>query len=206
MRGVGVRRASGCLPMKVVVGLGNPGPKHERTRHNVGFNVVAELAERLGAAKPRLRFEASVAEASLGEHKLLLAMPQTYMNESGRAVRQIVDFYQIPLADLLVVCDDFNLELARLRMRPGGSAGGQKGLADIIRKLGTEEFPRLRIGIGRPPEHMDSADFVLSRFRRNEIKRIEEAIHLAAEGAEVWVQSGLGRAMNRVNAPASEES
>jgi len=123
--------------MKAVVGLGNPGPKYEGTRHNVGFVVVDQLAERLGAGKFRSRFEARVAEGSLGGEKVLLAAPQTYMNESGRSVRQIVDFFNLPLSDMLVVCDDFNLELAQLRMRPAGSAGGQKGLADMIRHLGT---------------------------------------------------------------------
>ncbi len=187
--------------MKIVVGLGNPGPKYERTRHNVGFQVIEELAQRLGAGKARLRFDASVAEGKLGpDEKILLATPQTYMNESGRPVRQLIDFYGLALGDLLVVCDDFNLDLARLRMRAGGSAGGQKGLADIIRKLATEEFPRLRIGIGRPPEHFDSADFVLSKFKRSEQPLIEEAIVRAAEGVELWIRSGIGPAMNRLNA------
>lgn len=192
--------------MKVVVGLGNPGPDYERTRHNVGFVALGELAVRLGGGKPRNRFEARITEAALGTEKVLLAAPQTYMNESGRAVRQMVDFFNLPLSDLLVVCDDFNLELARLRMRPGGSAGGQKGLASIIRHLGTEEFARLRIGIGRPPERVDAADFVLSKFRRNEIPRMETAVLEAAQGVEFWIQSGLSRAMNRVNAPQDDAS
>lgn len=190
--------------MKVVVGLGNPGPKYEQTRHNVGFVVVDELATRLAAGKPRLRFDARLAEAAFGTEKVLLAEPQLYMNESGRSVRQIVDFYGLALCDLVLVCDDFNLELARLRMRSGGSAGGQKGLADTIRHLGTEEFPRLRVGIGRPPEQMDPADFVLSRFRRNEIKPMASAVTRAAEGVEVWIRSGLDRAMNQVNGPADD--
>jgi PTH1 family peptidyl-tRNA hydrolase len=193
----------GC-GVKVVVGLGNPGPKYDRTRHNVGFVVVDELATRLGAGKSRLRFEANLAEGSLGTEKVLLAAPQTYMNASGRSIRQIIDFYGLPLSDVILVCDDFNLELARLRMRSGGSAGGQKGLADTIRHLGTEEFPRLRIGIGRPPEQMDPADFVLSRFRRNEEKPMEEAVIRAAEGIEIWIRSGLNRAMNQVNAPSDD--
>jgi PTH1 family peptidyl-tRNA hydrolase len=190
--------------VRLVVGLGNPGPKYEGTRHNVGYRVLDELAQRLGAGKSRSRFDANVAEATFADQKVLLAAPKTYMNESGRSVRQIVDFFALPVTDLVVVCDDFNLELARLRMRPGGSAGGQKGLADIIRRLSTEDFSRLRIGIGRPPEHIDSSDFVLSRFARSEQKRLDEAVLLAAEGIETWIQSGLERAMNRVNAPAAE--
>jgi len=192
--------------MKIVVGLGNPGPKYEETRHNVGFRVIDELAQRLGAGKPRLRFDAQVAEGNLGGEKVLLAAPQAYMNESGRCVRQLVDFFGLQLGDLLVVCDDFNLELARLRMRAGGSAGGQKGLADIIRKLSTEEFPRLRIGIGHPPEHIDSSDFVLSKFKRSELQTIDDAVVRAAEGVELWIRSGIGPAMNRINpASAAEE-
>jgi peptidyl-tRNA hydrolase, PTH1 family len=190
--------------VKVVVGLGNPGPKYERTRHNIGFVVIAELAARLGGGKPRRRLDAELVEGSLGDEKVLLAAPQLYMNESGRSVRQIVDFYGLPLSDLLLVCDDFNLDLARLRMRSGGSAGGQKGLADTIRHLGTEEFPRLRIGIGRPPEQMDAADFVLSRFKKSELKPMEMAVIRAAEGVENWIRSGLDRAMNQVNAPAGD--
>jgi PTH1 family peptidyl-tRNA hydrolase len=186
--------------MKIVVGLGNPGPNYERTRHNVGFRVIDELSQRLAAGKSRLRFDAAVAEGSLGSEKILLAAPRTYMNESGRSVRQMVDFFGMPLVDVLVVCDDFNLELARLRMRAGGSAGGQKGLADIIRKLATEEFQRLRIGIGRPPEQMDAAAFVLSKFKRSEQKLMDDAVIRAAEGVELWIRSGIGPAMNRINA------
>jgi PTH1 family peptidyl-tRNA hydrolase len=189
--------------MKIVVGLGNPGPKYDRTRHNVGYRVIEELLQRLAAGKPRTRFDATLAEGNLGGEKVLLASPRTYMNESGRSVRQLVDFFGLALSDLLVVCDDFNLELARLRMRSSGSAGGQKGLADIIRKLATEEFPRLRIGIGRPPGQMDAADFVLSKFKRSEQDTIDDAIVRAAEGVELWVRSGVGPAMNRINAASA---
>jgi peptidyl-tRNA hydrolase, PTH1 family len=191
--------------MKIVVGLGNPGPKYDRTRHNVGFRVIEELSQRLAAGKSRLRFDATLAEGSLGGEKVLLASPQTYMNESGRSVRQLVDFFGLQLGDLLVVCDDFNLELARLRMRAGGSAGGQKGLADMIRKLATEDFPRLRIGIGRPPQHMDSSDFVLSKFKRSEQQSIDDAVVRAAEGVELWIRSGIGPAMNQINAASSTQ-
>jgi peptidyl-tRNA hydrolase, PTH1 family len=191
--------------MKIVVGLGNPGPKYEQTRHNVGFRVIGELSQRLAAGKPRLRFDATLAEGSLSGEKVLLAAPQSYMNESGRSVRQLVDFFGLQLGDLLVVCDDFNLDLARLRMRTGGSAGGQKGLADIIRKLATEEFPRLRIGIGRPPEQMDPSDFVLSKFKRSEQKEMADAVTRAAEGAELWIQLGIARAMNRINAASTAQ-
>jgi len=190
--------------MKVVVGLGNPGREYEHTRHNVGFQVTAELARRHGASRPRLRFDAEIAEVSLGSQKLLLVRPQTFMNASGRSVRQLVDFYQLPLSDLLVVCDDLNLDVARLRLRPSGSAGGQKGLVDIIRHLGTEEFSRLRLGIGRPPGKMRGTDYVLARFPAEEAKDIEHAVLEAADGAEIWAERGLDAAMNRVNAPSDE--
>jgi PTH1 family peptidyl-tRNA hydrolase len=132
---------------------------------------------------------------------VLLVAPQTFMNLSGRAVQQVVGFYQLPLDDLLVVCDDFNLESGRLRLRPGGSAGGQKGLKSIIEHLGTEKFARLRIGIGRPPGRSDATDYVLSRFRGDERDAIEVAVVLAADGVEKWIRSGLAVAMNEVNAP-----
>ena len=190
--------------MKVVVGLGNPGREYEHTRHNVGFRVAAELARRHGASRPKLRFDAEIAEAALGTQKLLLVRPQTFMNASGRCVRQLVDFYQLPLTDLLVVCDDMNLEVARLRLRPGGSAGGQKGLADILRQLGTEEFSRLRLGIGRPSGKMRGTDYVLARFSADEAKEIEHAVLEAADGVETWAERGLDAAMNQVNAPSDD--
>lgn len=187
--------------MKAVVGLGNPGLKYQGTRHNVGFLVLGELARRHAPGKPRVKFEAEVVEAALGGETVLLVAPQTYMNLSGRSVRKLADFYSLPPDDLLVVCDDMNLDTGRLRLRASGSAGGQKGLQNIIDQLGTQAFARLRIGIGRPPERMDPADYVLSRFRPNEREPIEQAIVLAADGVERWVGDGTDAAMNLVNAP-----
>jgi PTH1 family peptidyl-tRNA hydrolase len=188
--------------MKVIVGLGNPGPKYHKTRHNLGYAVVQTLAERGGAGKFRSAFEAEIADVSLAGQSALLVAPQTYMNNSGRSVRKLVDFYRQPLADLLVVCDDLNLEVGRLRLRSSGSDGGQKGLRDIIQRLGTEEFGRLRIGIGRPPGRQDSSDYVLKRFRSDEIATIDHAIACAADAVETWVSEGLAAAMNRYNAPS----
>lgn len=189
--------------MKVVVGLGNPDPEYHRTRHNIGFAVVDELARRHGALSGASRFEARMASAFLSGEKLLLVEPQTYMNLSGRSVRKVLDFHQIDPADLLVVCDDMNLETGRIRLKPGGSAGGQKGLADIIQKLGTQEFARMRLGIGRPPGRMRGTDYVLSRFRETEREAVEQAVLRAADGVERWVAEGLDAAMNLVNAPAT---
>ena len=191
----------GSVAMKVIVGLGNPGRKYQKTRHNVGFEVVAELAARHGGGKPKNRFEAEIVDISIGSEKSWLVAPQTFMNNSGRAVRQIADFFDVLPEDILVVCDDLNLETGRLRQRPGGSAGGQKGLLDIIQRLGTESIPRLRIGIGRPPGQMSASDYVLRRFNSGEVEAIEHAIVIAADGIERWVTEGLDAAMNFVNAP-----
>jgi PTH1 family peptidyl-tRNA hydrolase len=187
--------------MKAVVGLGNPGSKYLRTRHNIGFEVLAELARRHAGTQPKLKFDAELVEVTIAAEKTLLVAPQTYMNASGRAVRRLVDFYELPLSDLLVVCDDINLDVGRLRWRRSGSAGGQKGLNDIINHLGTQEIARLRIGIGRPPGQMDAADYVLSRFGSAEKEDIEHAIVLAADGVELWIAEGIEAAMNRYNAP-----
>lgn len=186
--------------MKLVVGLGNPGKKYEGTRHNVGFLLVAELALRHGAARPRTKFEAEISEVNIGAERVLLLAPQTYMNHSGRSVRQAIDFFQLAPADVLVVCDDINLPLGRLRLRKGGSAGGQKGLANILQHLGTENVPRLRIGIDPPPAGRDAADYVLDRFGKAESRIISEAVTLAADAVGVWLAQGADAAMNRYNA------
>lgn len=186
--------------MKLVVGLGNPGKKYEGTRHNVGFELIAEIAHRHGAARPRTKFEAEISEVTIGSERVLLLAPQTYMNCSGRSVRQATDFFQLASTDLLVVCDDINLPLGRLRLRKGGSAGGQKGLANIIQHLGTENFARLRIGVDLPPAGRDAADYVLDRFGKAESRVIADAVKLAADAVETWVNDGADAAMNRYNA------
>lgn len=185
--------------MKVVVGLGNPGKKYEGTRHNIGFVLLSELSRRFSADKPRKKFDAEIAEGSLGSERVLLVAPQTYMNLSGRSVRQVVDFFQIPLNSLLVVCDDINLPLGRIRLRGSGSAGGQKGLENIIQHLTTQEFSRLRVGVDAPPLGTDAADYVLSRFGKRDAALIDETITLAANATETWIGQGLAAAMNRFN-------
>jgi PTH1 family peptidyl-tRNA hydrolase len=184
---------------KLVVGLGNPGSKYEGTRHNVGFEVVDRLARGGSGAAFSAKFDGLLAEADIEFRRVLLLKPQTFMNLSGRSVRQAVQFYKIDLADVLVVCDDLSLPLGKLRLRRGGSDGGQKGLRDIAQQLGTEEYPRLRIGIGeRGP--IDAADFVLTRFRAAERPIIDDALILATQAVAVWVAQGLEPAMNRFNA------
>ncbi len=185
--------------MKLIVGLGNPGRKYEGTRHNVGFATIAELAKRHGTSGARSAFQAELIEANLQGEKALLAMPQTFMNLSGASVLAARDFYKLTNEDLLIVCDDFNILLGTLRVRPQGSAGGQKGLADVIRRLGTDAIPRLRIGVGPVPASWDAVDFVLSRFTKDEASEAALSIVRAADAAEVWAAAGIAECMNRFN-------
>jgi PTH1 family peptidyl-tRNA hydrolase len=185
--------------MKLVVGLGNPGRKYVGTRHNVGFAVLEELSRRHAAASPRKAYGGEAVEANIGGERALLLAPHTYMNRSGQSVRQAVDFYKIEPADVLVICDDMNLPLGQLRIRIKGSDGGQKGLADTIRHLGTDDVPRLRIGIDRPPENWDGADYVLAKFTKEESEEAAIAVQRAADAVAVWAAEGVDAAMNRFN-------
>ena len=188
--------------MKLVVGLGNPGSKYQGTRHNIGFELVDRLAE--GGARPAFsrKFDGLLAEIEIDFRRVLLLKPETFMNLSGRSVGQALRFYKLELADLLVVCDDLSLPLGKLRLRPGGSDGGQKGLRDITAHAGTDQFSRLRIGIG-DRENIDASDFVLGRFRSSERPIIDDALILASQAVAVWVTKGIDAAMNRFNGVAS---
>ncbi len=185
--------------MKLIVGLGNPGKKYEATRHNVGFDVLRVLAERFQADPVRAKFDSMVAECRLGDDKALLVWPQTYMNRSGLAARQASAFFMTPLEDLLVICDDFNLPLGKLRLRPQGSAGGQNGLKDILQQLGADEVPRLRMGVGPVPEGRDVVGFVLGKFTADEKQDAAAMAVAAADAAECWAKLGISEAMNRFN-------
>lgn len=185
--------------MKLIVGLGNPGNKYKDTRHNVGFEVAARLAKKFATAPPRARFQGETVEGTIAGQKTLVLTPLTYMNASGASVLATRDFYKIENENLLVVCDDFALPLGKLRLRAKGSSGGQKGLEDILRRLGTEDIPRLRIGVGVLPPGRDAAAFVLSRFGKDEQPEIADAIERASEAAEAWVELGLAMAMNKYN-------
>jgi PTH1 family peptidyl-tRNA hydrolase len=184
--------------MKVLVGLGNPGNRYAGTRHNVGFDVIDVLAAGPRAGRFQSRFQAQVAELNEDEHKVLLVKPETFMNLSGRSVRQLVDFYQLPLTELLVVCDDINLPLGKLRVRARGTHGGHNGLRDLQNHLGTTEYGRLRIGVDAPNE--DAVDHVLGRFRPSERPVIEDAVQTAAQAAIIWVHQGIEACMNQYNA------
>jgi PTH1 family peptidyl-tRNA hydrolase len=184
--------------MKIIVGLGNPGSRYDGTRHNVGFAVIDSLAASPHVGRFQARFQAQVAEVLEGSEKVLLVKPETFMNLSGRCVRQVVDFYQVPLPDLLVICDDINLPLGKLRVRKKGTHGGHNGLRDIQNHLGTTEYARLRIGVDAPGE--DAIDHVLGRFRPGERAVIEDAVAVAAQAAGVWVRQGIDVCMNQYNA------
>lgn len=185
--------------MKLIVGLGNPGRKYQGTRHNVGYSVLAELAHDAATGRPQSKFQGEMVQAAFGGEKALLLSPVTYMNNSGACVQAARDFYRLPDEDLLVICDDLNLPLAKLRFRAKGSSGGQKGLADIIRRLGTDEFARLRIGIGTPPDGWDASDYVLGKFTRREKPEIEVAVREAADAVAVWAREGVEHCMNQYN-------
>ncbi len=191
-----------ALPsVKLVVGLGNPGTKYQGTRHNIGFELVDRLARGGSSSTFTRKFEGLAAEIEIDYRRVMLLKPETFMNLSGRSVGQAVRFLKLPLTDVLVTCDDLSLPLGKLRLRPGGSDGGQKGLRDITNQLGSEQFARLRIGIG-DREQADASDFVLSRFRSSERPVIDDALILASQAVAVWVTQGIDAAMNRFNGPA----
>ena len=185
--------------MKLLVGLGNPGRKYEGTRHNVGFEVLFELARRHGPAKLKAAFRGETADVQIVDQRLLLLWPQTYMNLSGGSVLDARDFYKLPNEDLLIVCDDFNLPLAKLRVRPSGSSGGQKGLENIVARLGTDEVPRLRIGVGPVPDRYSGADFVLGKFTKAEVFEAQMSVARAADAVEAWARQGIQACMNQFN-------
>ena len=184
----------------LLVGLGNPGSKYESTRHNMGFLAVDGLARRKGFRFNKLRFRAWTAEWMVNGEKVLVMKPVTYMNLSGEAVRQAADFYKVPPDHVLVVLDDTALAVGKLRVRRGGSAGGHNGLKSIIQHLGTDQFPRLRVGVGEKPHpDYDLADWVLGRFTGEDKKAIDAAVKRAADGVECILKDGLEQGMNRFN-------
>jgi len=185
--------------MKMIVGLGNPGLRYQHTRHNVGFRVIDHLIQSHGLAEPKKQFEGLVTEWCVSATKSLLVKPQTFMNLSGRCVRRFVDFYKIEIGDILVVSDDLDLKLGQVRLRASGSSGGQRGLRDIIQHLGSESVARLRIGIDRPPELMQAADYVLQDFAGSEKSKFERLLVDVGDGLQVWIRDGVVPAMNRLN-------
>ena len=189
--------------MHFVVGLGNPGSRYAGTRHNVGFRVAELLQQRWALGAPKSAFNGAVCRGRIArgdtEARVVVLEPMTYMNRSGTAVREMLSFYKADVEDVLIVYDEMALELGRLRARPDGSAGGHNGVEDVLRALGTQKISRVRIGIGAAPGRMDQADYVLSRFRPDELEEMDVAIQFAADAVEDWVFHGMNYVMERYN-------
>jgi PTH1 family peptidyl-tRNA hydrolase len=183
----------------VVVGLGNPGRRYAGTRHNAGFLLVRRLARRWGARFRKRKFGARIAETMRNEERLVLAQPQTYMNLSGRAVKQIVDGYRITPRELVVVYDDLDIPVGQIRVRKEGRPGTHNGMRSVVSEIGTSEFPRLRVGIGPHVEGNDATEFVLAPFTREELPALEDALALAEEAVEMVVDGRIDAAMNVFN-------
>ena len=188
----------------LIIGLGNPGREYKDTRHNIGFMLIDQLAVRLNARGMRLQSKAIVMSTTYEERKLILAKPQTYMNLSGQSVQGLLHFYKIPIENLLIAHDDLDLPFGTIRIRPGGGPGGQRGMASTIEKLGTKDFPRLRLGIGRPPGRMDPKDYVLQMFSKDDMKFLPEILERGADAALEFVMRGLNAAMNKFNGDVRE--
>lgn len=185
-------------PVKLIAGLGNPGVKYARNRHNIGFMALGHLARAEKVEFHRQRFNAQLAEVSLGGERVLLAKPQTYMNSSGNAVGKLVAFYHIARPDVMVVYDDLDLPLGKIRLRANGSSGGHHGMESIIHAVGGTEIPRLRIGIGRPDPTQD-VGHVLGNFLQDEQATLDDVLERAEQALRVWAREGIVTAMNRFN-------
>lgn len=186
--------------MKLIAGLGNPGKKYINTRHNAGFQVIDELAGRSHIRlKKKLFGSARQAQFNISDNSLMLLQPLTFMNLSGGPLAQYVKKYNFSLDNILIICDDINLPLGQIRLRPQGTPGGHNGLESIIKALGTKVFPRLRIGVGREGFVDDFTEFLLSDFRKDEILKVEEALHCAADACLCWIREGIDKAMSIYN-------
>ena len=185
--------------MAMVVGLGNPGVKYEKTRHNIGFDCLNGVLAKMGSPSLQAKFEGQFAKGRIGQRDVCLVWPLTFMNCSGRCVAQFARFYKIETQNILVICDDLSLPLGKLRVRKSGSSGGQKGLNDIIQSLGTQEVPRLRIGIDPTPEYWETSDYVLSKFTATERAIVDDGLSKAVNAITCWLSDGIDVAMNGFN-------
>ncbi|HOE57220.1 MAG TPA: aminoacyl-tRNA hydrolase [Bacillota bacterium] len=185
--------------MYLIVGLGNPGDKYRYTKHNVGFMVLDYFASVHNISIGRIKHKAVLGEGLIGNEKVILAKPQTYMNLSGESVQELMCWYKEDISRLIVVYDDVDLDVGRIRIRPEGSSGTHNGMKSIIYILNTDRFPRIRIGIGKQPDYMDLADYVMGRFSDEEIPLMEEAVKNAALAIEETVKNGINSAMNKYN-------
>lgn len=186
--------------MYVIVGLGNPTSKYAGTRHNIGFDTIDRLADKMGISVDTKKHKAHIGKGMLGGEKVVLAKPQTFMNLSGESVRELVDFYKINAEeDLIVIYDDISLDVGRLRMRAKGSAGGHNGIKSIIAHLSSDVFKRVKVGVGNKPPKMDLADYVLGTFSRDEREIMDETVNKAADAIELIIMEGINSASNRYN-------
>ena len=191
--------------MKAIIGLGNPGMKYAGTRHNIGFDAVTAIADKYNLSINNKKFKGVYADGHIAGEKVLLIQPQTFMNLSGECVREVADFYKLNPDEIIIICDDINLDVGRLRIRKNGSAGGHNGLKNIIAHLGTEEFPRIRVGVGEKTEGWDLADYVLARFDKDSEPVIREALANVVGAVETWISEGIDAAMNRFNVSAKKK-
>ena len=187
------------MTTKMIVGLGNPGSRYAKNRHNIGFQIIDALAEKHGLDFGKRQFKAQIAAGRVGCERVLLVKPQTYMNLSGEAVQPLAGYYKIAPEDVMVVYDDLDLPAGVIRLRPFGGAGGHNGMKSIIGRLGSNRFPRLRVGIGRPEGRMDAAAYVLQNFGDDEAAHMAEAREQAIRALETWLESGINDAMNTFN-------
>lgn len=185
--------------MYIIAGLGNPEPKYNKTRHNIGFRMVEALAERHHIRISDRKHKGLSGKGMIGGEKVLLIKPQTYMNLSGECIRAAAEYYQTEPSHIIVLFDDVSLDVGKLRVRKKGSAGGHNGIKSIIAQLGTEDFPRLKFGVGGKPAHMDLADYVLGRFDREDEAAVEDGIERACGAVECMLTDGFDTAMNRFN-------
>lgn len=193
--------------MKLVIGLGNPGRTYLRTRHNLGFRVVEELANRAGLRFSKRQFTAEIADGTIAGQRVLLVKPQTFMNASGDAVAPLAGYYHVALEDVIVIHDDLDLAPGKLRLRRQGSAGGHRGIISLIERLGTQEFPRVKLGIGHPTPPLEVVDYVLQAFPESEQSAINDTVLRAADAVEVILGEGIEAAMQRFNTdPVATES
>jgi peptidyl-tRNA hydrolase, PTH1 family len=191
----------------LIVGLGNPGREYQNTRHNVGFRCVDALAQTHGLVYARRkRSKAKIADGTIAGQRVLVAKPHTYMNLSGGSVQGLAAFYKISPERLMIIYDDLDLPPGTLRIRPKGGSGGHRGMTDIIRRLGTQDFPRIRFGIGRPPGKMDPAAFVLRPFDADDLPLVAHTVEQAVAALETWLSDGIDAAMNGYNGPVEMTS
>ena len=184
--------------MKVITGLGNPGEKYAYTRHNIGFMIISELAERF-KVNSSYKFDGLVGDFFLGGEKIILFQPMKYMNKSGKPIYKLLDYFQIEAEDLLVIHDDLDLDLGKMKLKQSGGSGGHNGIKSIINNLGTDEFKRLKVGIGRPPENVPVPDFVLTTFQREEKDISKRVVQDAASAVELMLKEDIMKAMNKYN-------